>query len=117
MLDMLRKIWNDPVWSKVIASGILALIAFIFSKYSQILTGDSTKNIFNNIFSNISAIILLLFLLTILLLVIFTGGVLTNYRRIDPLIKNIHKEKYSNYWFLFWFIINHTISSEKLLQS
>lgn len=26
---MLKKIWNDPVWSKVIAAGILALIAVI----------------------------------------------------------------------------------------
>ncbi len=116
-MNIFRKIWNDPVWSKVIAGGILALIAFVFSKYSQILSEGSTQNIINNILSNTSAVILLLFLFASLLLILFTGGVLTNYTRIDALIRNIHKEKYSNYWVLFWFIINHTISSERLLQS
>lgn len=114
---MLRKIWNDPVWSKLIASGIIALITFLFSKYSQIISAGSIKAIVNNIFSNTLVVIILFFLFSSLLLIVFTGGVFSNFRRLNVLIRNIHKEKNSNYWFLFWFIINHTISSERLLQS
>lgn len=116
-MAMLKKIWNDPVWSKVIAGGILALMGFIFSKYSQIISDGLTQNKGNNILSNTPAIIILLFLFSCLLLITFTGGVLNNFRQIDNIIRNIHKEKNSNYWFLFWFIINHTLSSERLLQS
>lgn len=30
---MLRKIWNDPVWSKVIAGAILAGFGFVISHF------------------------------------------------------------------------------------
>lgn len=92
-MAMLRKIWNDPVWSKVIAGGILALMGFIFSKYSQIISDGLTQNKGNNILSNNPAIIILLFLFSGLLLITFTGDVLTNFRRIDTIIRNIHNEK------------------------
>lgn len=116
-MNVLKKIWNDPVCSKVIAGVILALMAIVYSEYPQILSDGSAKNIAYNILSNSHVIILLWILFSSLLLIIFTGGVLTNFKRTDSLIRNIHKDKYSNYWFLFWFIINHTISSDRLLQS
>ncbi len=32
---MLKKLWNDPVWSKVIATGILALAGAVWVAYKQ----------------------------------------------------------------------------------
>lgn len=35
MLDFLKAVWKDPVWSKVIAAGVLAILAGIWASYSD----------------------------------------------------------------------------------
>lgn len=36
MMDKIKDIWKDPVWSKVISVGILGVIAFIYAKIKSI---------------------------------------------------------------------------------
>ena len=38
--ETLLKIWKDPVWSKVISTGIILLIATIWTKYSNYTSQD-----------------------------------------------------------------------------
>jgi hypothetical protein len=49
--ESIQKIWKDPVWSKVISVGIIALITFIYtlvsSVFNNISIGQSLKNIFD----------------------------------------------------------------------
>ena len=35
-MNWMRKIWNDPVFSSLIAAGLIALFTFLFDKYSSI---------------------------------------------------------------------------------
>jgi uncharacterized membrane protein len=41
--DNILKVWKDPVWSKVIASGLIFLIATIWTKYSNYSVRDILK--------------------------------------------------------------------------
>lgn len=36
-MKLLLRIWNDPVWSKVISVGILAVLGLVFSRYNTLI--------------------------------------------------------------------------------
>jgi hypothetical protein len=38
MFDFIKKIWRDPVWSKVIATGIVAIFAAFAALSTHVLT-------------------------------------------------------------------------------
>ena len=96
---LLRKYWHDPVWSMVIAAGIIAIAssvltliwAFVKSYFESISLGTAIKQILTMFAASTSVsnyLIFIFFLLFIFLLWNFTTGILhtVRQRRID--IKN-----------------------------
>lgn len=47
---MIKKIWTDPVWSKVIAVGIVAIITLIYTKFFSFTENVTFEEAFDKIF-------------------------------------------------------------------
>ncbi len=62
-------VWKDPVWSKVIATGIIVLIGIIWAKYSR-FTLDDTLNLVISILSFKVPIYLILSLVGLIYIII-----------------------------------------------
>lgn len=52
-LEKLKDYWKDPVWSKVISAGIIAICAFVLTKLYEVVVKVPFKNGFQSIFNYI----------------------------------------------------------------
>lgn len=69
MIGKLKILWKDPVGSKIISAGIIALIAILYSTVKSIVTNDSFTDILKSLFNHrISILNLILILFGILIL-------------------------------------------------
>lgn len=62
---MIKKFWNDPVWSKVIAVGIVALITLISTKLYSVSKGISFKEAIDKILEIKIAVVYVIFALIV----------------------------------------------------
>jgi hypothetical protein len=83
LIESFQKTWRDPVWSKVISVGIVALITFIYTWISSIFNNISIGQSFERVFN-----------LKIRIVYLIAFWVL--YNLTVKLIKNGNKNKYSD---------------------
>lgn len=127
MLNFLNKIWKDPVWSKVIATGIITLLVLIVGLYPKVSGWLMTwlGYLWHNLF-------LYLFILSVIVNVILIIK-LNNIRKASGRIKGDNlsagKETGSNWFinlddisfykfiFLLWFPLHRTLQTEEFFNS
>ncbi len=71
MKDFILKIWKDPVWSKVIASGIIGLLTLIYIANRSIIKNISFQESLKQIMDSGISLKLILLLIVILILIRF----------------------------------------------
>jgi len=120
MLQYLKKIWHDPVWSKVISTVIIAsagtTLYFLINIFKNII--DFFQKYFDesSIPWFISAFIFLAFLVQLKRkrkIPIPISNTNTNQIN-NPLqwVQNFSLEEHARYLFLLWFPVNHTLRSQ-----
>lgn len=112
-MDKLKKIWLDPVWSKVIASGIIALIAFIFSITLSSSLDKTTSSNPNNFW--LKKIDLWVVALTILLAIILVYFIFNKLIRKAPVLSK-QFNKYIGVYEVYHYA-PHTTGNPKLTKS
>lgn len=70
---MIKKIWNDPVWSKVISVGIIGLISFVYLTIKSKVDGISLQESLQNL---IELKVRLLYVVVVVLIYIIGKSVL-----------------------------------------
>jgi hypothetical protein len=93
---MILKIWKDPVWSKVIATGIITVIAslYLYWQYGWLIIKNEAQNAYNFILSSTAtpnwllAIMAIPALLFIFAFAILLKNILTNSKPLKNSYKN-----------------------------
>jgi hypothetical protein len=98
----LKKIWTDPVWSKVISAAIIVLFTYVLKQLFP--------SFINNYFKE--TIICISLFIFVLLLINFV--VILNKNKPDiRWLKNMLKNHTEDYIFLLWFPINKKVRNDK----
>lgn len=100
-----KKIWNDPVWSKVIATFIVAIFPVVLL-WNYVI--EIVSLVFSFIFTNWSYSLNIL-LFTILVIFILLSVKKRKKNRSLKWLKNNMNTHLDKYMFLFWFPINGTL--------
>ena len=120
-MNLIKKLWKDPVWSKVIATGIILLIGWLFNWYTIIWNGIVMFFDFVISFYQIALIILLI--------IIIVYQFYTNKKNLGVLSRNKKKEfglewfskldeiNFQKYFFLLWFPINHRVQTHNMFHN
>jgi hypothetical protein len=90
---MLKRIWKDPVWSKVIAVGIIAIISLLYAKIKSISTEITFQAALQGL---INTKIRVIYVLAIILLYLVLRQVL-NYKDRSYIKKHDTIRKYNKY--------------------
>lgn len=123
MINILNKIWKDPVWSKVIAAGIVAFFVWIFGFYSTLFTWlmKCLEYLWSNIF-------LTLFILSILVILILLRKLNQTQTTTIPekevnsnppqrigsnWFSTLEDDSFYKFLFLLWFPLHRTLQTEK----
>lgn len=127
MINWIKKIWKDPVWSKVIASSIVAITIWISGFYPTLYSWfvNSILHILSNIF-------LYLFILAVIVILSLLRKLNKNKKSSLPqkeLVLNIEKkiglnwfntlpdDSFYKYLFLLWFPLHRTLQTEKFFYN
>jgi len=112
ILKFISKIWHDPVWSKVIAAGIIIVIGSIIANISLDINAiiNFTIHYCTLYFREIIILLLLITLIIIILKFVFPKR-----KKFKPNInwfkKYVNNESYLENYFLLWFPLNGTMKS------
>lgn len=111
-ISLLKKVWHDPVWSKVISWGIIGLIVIIFGIISFLYT-----KIIDLIYENLDKCPYALIIILIAIIIRDNIKILRLKKQL------ITKSEYGKLWleknhndypFLLWFIIRKTLKTENI---
>lgn len=84
---MIKKIWTDPVWSKVISVGILAVITFSYTKFLSVSENVTIKEAFHKILEIKVSVLIVVVAIIIYWITFWT------YKKIFPKNSNIYTKK------------------------
>lgn len=126
-MSLLTKLWNDPVWSKVIATSIIATGAFAISYFSPpvahffLYLWSWVEQAYDSVTDNI--FILTTFLLGLALIFVIyrqksnryiSNNARTNEKAIGiNWFKSLDEQQFSRYAFLIWFPLNHSLRTPR----
>lgn len=120
-MNLVKTLWKDPVWSKVIAAGIILIIGWLFKWY--IFVWEILQDLMSLFISHYQLVIIIL----LFLIIIYQFN--KNKKQNEKLSSNKKKESglewlskleendFHKYFFLFWFPINHRVQTHNMFHS
>jgi len=115
MRNKILKIWKDPVWSKVIAAGIIAITVWVSGIYSTLF--DWFLNVALHLWSNL---LLYLFILSVVIILLLFRKLIKTKKSLHPIKVSGYKwfttlsdDSFYKYLFLLWFPLHRSLQTEK----
>ncbi len=102
-MGMLKKIWKDPVWSKVISVGVLTLLGWLGDKLSDGWVLSALKTVWRWIKLVMVYEVAIYWVIILIIVLIIVSFIMTNKSKPKPLFKyeNYKKDKIGDYKYLW----------------
>jgi hypothetical protein len=119
MVYRFKKIWKDPVWSKVIAAGIIAFVVWISGFYTTlyILFQIVLLHIWSNIFLYLFIISLVVIISLLRKLNKTKDAYLSQKKTSSNWFITLNDDAFYKYLFLLWFPLHRTLQTEKFFYN